>query len=76
MKLLKNSLMKKLIIILIVLIVFNIAVPQEVKAWDFAGILFKPIFSLALSFMVTIDTTIGVILNGASVGVNAIGRNS
>lgn len=76
MKLLKSGLMKKLIIILIALMVFNIAVPQEVKAWDFAGILLKPLSSLILSVMVTIDTTIGIMLNGASIGVDMIGRDS
>lgn len=76
MKLLKSSLIKKLIIILIALMIFNIAVPREVKAWDFAGILLKPISSLVLSIMVTIDTTIGILLNGASIGVDVIGRYS
>ena len=76
MKLLKNSLMKKLIIILIALIVFNIAVPQESKAWDAAGILYKPLLSVSFGLLLTVDTTIGIMLNGASTDIEHIGRNS
>ena len=73
MKFLKSSVAKKIIIILIALLVFNIAIPHEVKAWDVAGILMKPIFSFVLSNLVTVDVSIGIMLNGLSGGVNVIG---
>jgi len=70
MKLLKSSLFKKIIIILIAIMIFNIAVPKQVSAWDFAGILYKPLYQLILSILVTIDTTLGLTLNGLSSAVN------
>lgn len=73
MKFLKSKLAQKLIIILIALMIFNIAIPPEVKAWDFAGILLKPLTSLILSIMVQIDITIGMVLNGASPGFQMLG---
>lgn len=73
MKFVKSKFAQKLIIILIALMIFNIAIPQKVKAWDLGGILLKPISSLILSTLVSIDTSIGILLNGISIGVNAIG---
>lgn len=73
MKFVKSKFAQKLIIILIALMIFNIAIPQEVKAWDLGGILLKPISSLILSTLVSIDVSIGILLNGLSIGVNAIG---
>lgn len=73
MKFVKSKFAQKLIIILIVLLIFNIAIPKQVHAWDIAGILFKPIFSLILSVLVSIDCAIGVTLNGISIAVDGLG---
>jgi len=73
MKFVKSKFAQKLIIILIVLMIFNIAVPKQVSAWDLGGILLKPITSAILGFLVSVDVSIGVLLNGLSIGVNAIG---
>lgn len=73
MKFIKSNLAKKLIIVLIALMVFNIAIPQEVKAFDIGGILFKPLFSLIITILMTIDTTIGLTLTGISTSLDAVG---
>ena len=63
MKFIKSDLAKKLIIILIALMIFNIAIPKEVNAaWNFSGILMKPMSSLILSFLVSIDVQIGLFM--------------
>lgn len=74
MKFFKSNFAKKLIIILVILMIANIAIPKEVKAWDLGGILMKPITSIILANLVQIDVTMGIILNGLSIGVTAIGR--
>lgn len=73
MKFIKSSLAKKLIIILIILMIFNVIIPKEVKAWDFAGILMKPISSLLLSGLISVDVSIGLLLNGLSAPLKLIG---
>lgn len=75
MKILKsNKFAQKLIIILVVLLIFNLAIPKKVQAWDFGGILLKPISSLVLSLIVPIDTTLGLIMNGLSIYMEALGN--
>ena len=73
MKFVKSKFTQKLIIILIALMIFNMAIPKTVNAWDMGGILLKPISSLVLTFLVSVDTTMGLILNGASIR-NRYGR--
>lgn len=73
MKFLKSNLAQKLIIILIALLIFNIAIPPEVKAWDIAGILMKPITSLIVSMLISVDVTIGFFLTGLSAAVDTVG---
>lgn len=73
MKFIKSKFAQKLIIILIALMIFNIALPHQVNAWDLGGILLKPISAIILANMVTIDVTIGVLLNGLSIGVHVVG---
>lgn len=63
-KFVKSDLAKKLIIILIVLMIFNVAFPKQVKAWNFTGILMKPLTSLILGVMVSIDVHIGLFMLG------------
>lgn len=75
MKFIKSNLAKKLIIILIALMIFNIAIPREVNAaWNFSGILMKPITSMILSFLVSIDVQIGLFMLGADIVTNGVGR--
>lgn len=71
-KFVKSDLAKKLIIILIVLMIFNVVFPKQVKAWNFSGILMKPLTSLVLSFLVSIDVHIGVFM----MGVDAVAGRS
>lgn len=73
MKFVKSGFGQKLIIILIALMIFNIAVPKEVKAWDVGGILLKPISSLILAWLVSIDVQLGVFLAGVDIAVDAVG---
>jgi len=73
MKFVKSKFAQKLIIILIALMIFNIAVPKEVSAWDLGGILLKPITSLILTNLISIDVSIGIILNGLSIATNIVG---
>ena len=63
MKFIKSDLAKKLIIILIALMIFNIAIPKDVNAArNFTGILMKPITSVILGYLVSIDVTLGAIM--------------
>lgn len=73
MKFIKSNMAKKLIIILIALMIFNIAVPREVKAWDLGGILLKPLTSVILSALISVDVGIGIILNGFTGALHALG---
>lgn len=73
MKLIKSSFMQKVIIVLVALIIFNAAIPQEVKAIDYGGILLKPISTIILYILVEIDVYIGIMLNGLSGTVHIIG---
>lgn len=73
MKFVKSNFAQKLIIILIALMIFNIVIPKEVKAWDLGGILLKPITSLILASMVSTDVSIGILLNGISIAIGGIG---
>ena len=74
MKFFKSNFAKKLIIILVILMIANVAIPKEVKAWDLGGILMKPITSIILANLVQIDVAMGVMLNGLSIAVEGIGR--
>ena len=67
MKFTRNKFAQKLIIVLVVLLVFNVTIPKEINAWDLGGILLKPFVSVILTTVITVDTTIGLILNGASI---------
>ena len=76
MKLLKSDLLKKLIIILIVLMIFNIAIPKEVRAattWNFSGILMKPLTSLILTYLVSIDVQMGLFLSITDLALDGVG---
>lgn len=64
MKFIKRGFAQKLIIVLVALMVFNIAVPKQVKAWDIGGVLLKPISSLILVWMASIDVQLGTFLYG------------
>ena len=72
MKFIKSGFVQKLIIILIALMIFNIAVPKQVSAWDLGGILLKPICTLTLVQLGIIDVTLGVFLVGGSVALERI----
>lgn len=73
MKFIKSSFAQKLIIILIAIMIFNMAIPNPSKAWDVAGILFKPISTLIVSVLVSIDVTIGLTLTGISSAIKVLG---
>ena len=73
MKFIKSSLAQKLIIILIALMIFNIAVPQQVHAADLMGILMKPLYMAVLGIVVSVDVTLGVFLCGISSSTKAVG---
>ena len=73
MKLIKSNWAKKLIIILIALMIFNLAVPQPAKAWDLAGVLMKPLFSAILGVVVSVDVTLGLFLTGIDSAINLLG---
>lgn len=73
MNFVKSNLAKKIIIILITLMIFNIAVPKTVNAMDLGGILFKPIAQLLLTVIVSIDTTIGIFLSSTSFALTGFG---
>lgn len=69
MKFVRSGFGQKLIIILIALMIFNIAVPKQVSAWDVGGILLKPIATIVLLHLVTIDVTLGVFLVGINLAI-------
>lgn len=74
MKFIKSNFAKKLIIILVVLMIFNIAIPKKVHAaWNFSGILMKPITSYVLTYLVSVDVTLGFWLNMINVANTGIG---
>lgn len=73
MKFFKSNFAKKLIIVLVVLMVFNIAIPKKVHAWDFAGIIYKPILTLYLSFLTSVDVQIGIIMFGVDMSTGGVG---
>ena len=66
MKFVKSNFAKKIIILLIIVMVSNLAIPLQVNAVDVSGILFKPVSQLILSIIVTINVTISAIINGLS----------
>ena len=70
MKFVKSSFAKKIIILLIVVMISNMALPLQINAVDVAGILFKPISQLCLSILVTFDVLLSSILNGISLATN------
>ena len=74
MNFIKSNLAKKIIIILITLMIFNIAVPKTVKAMDLGGILFKPVAQLLLTVIVSIDTTLGIFLSSTSIALTGYGE--
>ncbi len=87
MKILKNDLSKKLIIVLIVLLLFNTIYPTMTFAWDFGGILMKPLVAFILASMVPSDIVLGMLIkwsdfksdtveNVSSAILNVGGKNS
>ena len=56
---LKNSLAKKLIIVLIILVLFNSVYPTMSYAVDIGGILLQPIYWLLLGIYIPIDIAAG-----------------
>lgn len=62
MKFFKSNFAKKLIIVLIVLMIFNLAIPKRVKAWDVGGVLLKPFTAIGLVVLVSIDVGLGLII--------------
>lgn len=74
MRFVKSNVAKKLVIVLIVLMIFNIIMPKSSKAWDLMGILNKPIYALATGVALNVDAHIGLLLNGGvSLGFEAGG---
>jgi len=72
MKIIKSNWAKKLIIILIVLMIFNIVIPKQAQAWDLMGILGKPIYAGCLATLVVTDTTLGLLLTGLSASTDGL----
>ena len=63
MKFIKNNFAKKLIIILILLMILSMTILKPVHAaWNVSGILMKPITSLILSFLTSIDVQLGLFM--------------
>jgi len=58
----KNSLAKKLIIILVTLLVFNVFYPSMSYAIDFGGILLEPVYWLLCSIYIPADLTMGAFI--------------
>lgn len=74
MKFVKSNFAKKLIIILVILMIFNIAIPKKVHAsWNFSGILMKPFTYMALSFLVSVDVGIGILMSTTDIALNGVG---
>lgn len=74
MKFIKTNWTQKLIIILVAIILFNAFVPPKVKAGNLAGALMKPAASLILSILVSIDVSLGVLVNFADMTLNGVGK--
>lgn len=73
MKFIKSNFAKRLIIILVALMIFNIAIPQEVNAGILdgvveaaGGILFIPLKMLILTSTANINIQLGLFLNGGT----------
>lgn len=62
MNLVKSNLAKKLIIILIILLLFNVAYPSMTYAVDLGGILLSPLYWLVLGIAVPADVLMGMTL--------------
>lgn len=74
MRFVKSNVAKKLVIVLIILMIFNIIMPKSSKAWDLMGILNKPIYALNTGVALQIDANIGILLNGGvSLGFEGVG---
>ena len=74
MKFIKSDIAKKLVIVLVILMIFNIIMPKSSKAWDLMGILNKPLYALATGMALQVDANIGILLNGgASLGFEGVG---
>lgn len=72
MKILKNQLLRKIIIVLAILMIFSTIIPKQTKAWDLGGILIKPISSVILATIIPVDVTLGLTLNGISMTFDTI----
>lgn len=73
MKLRKSGIFTKIIIILILIILFNAIMPKELLAWDIGGILMKPLTSLVLVVLVSVDATMGIFLTATDMLIEGIG---
>ena len=74
MNFIKSSLAKKILLILIAILLFNFAIPQEVKAAGIVeSILFKPLASLLYNIVVSVEALLGMVINGVGGGFDAIG---
>ena len=63
MKFIKSNFAKKIIIILILLMILSMTILKPVHAaWNFSGILMKPITNLILSFLTSIDVQLGLFM--------------
>lgn len=60
MKFIQSSLAKKLIIVLIALLLFNVAYPSMSYAVDIGGILLQPLYWLLLGIYIPADLTMGL----------------
>lgn len=74
MKFVKSEFAKKLIIVLIALMIFNIAVPRQAYALDIGGILLKPLTSLILVIVASVDVMVGSFLVAMPATIKAIGE--
>lgn len=74
MKFIKSNFAKKLIIILVILMIFNIAIPKKVHAsWNFSGILMKPFTYMALGFLMSVDVGIGILMSTMDIALDGVG---
>ena len=73
----KLSFFKKIIIVLITcIIVFNVAMPKPVYAWDVGGVLFKPLFSVILLGIDSVNFLMSATLLGGGAWVDDEGKKS
>lgn len=72
MKFVKSNWAKKLIILLVIILLINVTIPQEVKAFDPLGVVLEQFIWAYMSPSLIFEVTLGLTLNGINIAFDSI----